>query len=176
MPCRLCRKTVCVFGFIWEYMEHKMISTNLAHLTITADGKFRQQALRDHNRNVGRYAAECMSYTGLANCGMLCGLLHDGKGTQKYQEYLRSCAAYDAYDLGLTDKPALPKPERGSVNHTFAGVIYLLDRYHGKNSVLADYTSEILSCAIGSHHGLFDCLSINGQNGFIKVSITTSVR
>ena len=149
-------------------MEHKMISTNLAHLTITADGKFRQQALRDHNRNVGRYAAECMSYTGLANCGMLCGLLHDGKGTQKYQEYLRSCAAYDAYDLGLTDKPALPKPERGSVNHTFAGVIYLLDRYHGKNSVLADYTSEILSCAIGSHHGLFDCLSINGQNGFIK--------
>ena len=148
-------------------MDRKITSFNLAHLAVTEDGEYRQQTLRDHNRNVGRYASECLSYAGLANCGMLCGLLHDGKGTQKYQTYLRACAVYDAYDMELTGKPTLPEPKRGSVNHTFAGVIYLLDRYHGRN-LLENYTSEILACAIGSHHGLFDCLSLNGQNGFIK--------
>lgn len=149
-------------------MNEKSNSFHLAHLTFTEDGKYRSQTLRAHNRNVGSYTAECMTLAGLESCGMLCGLLHDGKGTQKYQAYLKACVEYDAYERGFAYKPAFPRPIRGSVNHTFAGVIYLLDRYHGKGDLSADYTSEILSCAIGSHHGLFDCLSLEGRNGFIK--------
>lgn len=144
-----------------------MGSGYLAHLKVDDNGIQRCQTLRDHNRNVGNYAAECLSSAGLRNCGMLSGLLHDGKGTENYQVYLRECAAWDAFDQGVAKMPAGQRPQRGSVNHTFAGVIYLIDRFHGKGDLLADYTSEIISCAIGSHHGLFDCQNLEDRNGFV---------
>ncbi|MGN1382226.1 MAG: CRISPR-associated helicase Cas3' [Eubacterium sp.] len=138
----------------------------LAHMVWEQDGSCREQTLRDHNRQVGQYASSCLKKAGLSACGMLAGILHDGKGTPKFQEYLRQGAAWDAFDRGVLEKPSFSPPSRGTVNHTFAGCIYLLDRYHniGPTERLA---SEFLACAISSHHGLFDCLSIEKKNGFL---------
>ncbi|MCD8378166.1 MAG: CRISPR-associated helicase Cas3' [Candidatus Gastranaerophilales bacterium] len=80
-------------------------------------------------------------------------VLHDmGKYSAKYQEYLRKIEK---------GEPVV----RGSVNHTFAGAIYILEKYHSGN----DYellTSEMIAYAVGAHHGLFDCVDTQERNGF----------
>ncbi len=139
----------------------------LAHMVWEQNGRCRKQTLRDHNRQVGRYASSCLKEAGLSACGMLAGILHDGKGTPKFQEYMRQGSAWDAFDRGYLERPSFPRPSRGTVNHTFAGCIYLLDRYHDGNSSEEKLTAEFLACAISSHHGLFDCLSIEKKNGFL---------
>ncbi len=141
---------------------------NIAHLVIEKDGSIREQTLSKHNQNVGRYASRSLADVGLRHCGMLTGLLHDGKGTDCFQEYLRQSAAWNAYDQGIIDMPEFHRPRRGTVNHTFAGVIYLFDRYYkgDETEVFTRYTVEILSAAIGSHHGLFDCENLEGINGY----------
>lgn len=140
----------------------------LAHLFIESDGVKREQSLRDHNRKVADYCAEALEGCGLSAAGKLAGLLHDGKGTEKFQRYLKQSAEWSAFDEGRVPAPECRRPQRGSVNHTFAGCIYILDRYHKttKENFLANYTSEIIACAIGSHHGLFDLESLDGKNGF----------
>lgn len=143
----------------------------LAHLIIEDDNKKREQTLKDHNRNVAEYCAEALEACGLSSVGKLAGLLHDGKGTEKFQQYLEQSAAWEAYEKGIISIPECRRPVKGSVNHTFAGCIYLLERYHkqkdlDENACLANYTSEIIACAISSHHGLFDLESLDGANGF----------
>ena len=92
---------------------------NLAHLCIDEEtNKERSQSLRDHNRRVGEYAAQTLESVGFSSLGMLAGILHDGKGTQKFQNYIRNAVEGK-------------KVQRGSVNHTFAGCIYILEKYHG---------------------------------------------
>ncbi len=140
----------------------------LAHLVIGHDGEKREQSLRDHNRNVAEYCAQALESCGLSAAGRLAGLLHDGKGTEKFQKYLEQSAAWTAFDEGRIPEPEYRRPQRGSVNHTFAGCIYILERYHKTKSEISleNYTSEIIACAIGSHHGLFDLKSLDGRNGF----------
>lgn len=143
----------------------------LAHLIIDDDNKKREQTLKDHNRNVSEYCAEALEACGLSSVGKLAGLLHDGKGTEKFQQYLVQSAAWEAYEKGIISIPECRRPAKGSVNHTFAGCIYLFERYHKQKDLdekacLANYTSEIIACAISSHHGLFDLESLDGVNGF----------
>lgn len=149
---------------------------NIAHLYIDErTRKERSQSLRDHNRRVGEYTAQALESVGFPSLGMLAGILHDGKGTQKFQNYIRNAAEGK-------------KVQRGSVNHTFAGCIYILERYHGgvalengntvhKESLcggadrrkmeMSKLTSEMIAYAVGAHHGLFDCVSYDGRNGFL---------
>lgn len=109
------------------------------------------QTVREHCENTARYAASVLSPMALSQCGYLAGLLHDaGKYTDRFQSYLQ---------CGGT---------RGSVNHTFAGVRFLLNRYHGKDpEAYDDIVCELLSLTAGSHHGLFDCVSEKKESGFV---------
>lgn len=129
---------------------------NLAHRHIDEKThEERRQSLCDHNRQVGRYAAQALESVGFSSLGMLAGILHDGKGTEKYQKYLKD--AVDGKEV-----------RRGSVNHTFAGCIYILERYHGDTAPdKTALTAEIIAYAIGAHHGLFDCIDFDGKNGFL---------
>lgn len=60
-----------------------------------------------------------------------------------------------------------PKGIRGSVNHTFAGCRLLLERYHPHCSdPMRMLAAELLTVAVGSHHGLFDCVGEDRNSGF----------
>ncbi len=127
----------------------------LAHL-LDEDDIRKEQSLKEHSVQTAYYASNCLKNIGLKDTAYLCGLMHDvGKATYKYQQYLE-----DSY--------AGKKVIRGSVNHTFAGVIYILERYHANTKKPIEcMTSEIISCAIGGHHGIFDCVDLDGNNGFL---------
>ena len=109
------------------------------------------QTVSQHCRKAAGYAAQTLEPISLSSSGYLAGLVHDmGKYTQRFQDYIHGGPG-----------------SRGSVNHTFAGVRLLLERYHHEDA--ADFSSvicELLALACGGHHGLFDCLGEQQGNGF----------
>lgn len=129
----------------------------IAHITIE-NGKRKEQTLKEHCIRTAQLASESLKNTGFYNTAYLSGMLHDmGKATEKFNDYLEK--AFNGEDV-----------IKGSVNHTFAGVIYLLEKYHQKIDADSEWdilTSEIVSYAVGSHHGLFDCADLEGENGFV---------
>lgn len=126
-----------------------------AHLT-NKSGIREEQSLRAHCVRTAEYASACVENIGFYHMAYLAGLLHDmGKATKKYNDYLEAAFA---------GEPVV----RGSVNHTFAGVIYILENFHTElASPIDKLTAEIISYAIGAHHGLFDCVDLEGKNGFL---------
>lgn len=126
----------------------------LAHIT-QINGERIEQSVLTHSLNVADYAADKLKGIKLYHTAYLAGLLHDmGKYTGKYQDYLERAACGE--DV-----------VRGSVNHTFCGCIYLLERYHtGRPQGFDTMTCEILVYAIGSHHGQFDCVTPENTSGF----------
>ena len=123
-----------------------------AHIRETRE----RQTVQEHCRNTAALAAAALRPLGLEKCAYLAGLLHDaGKNKQEYAQYLS-----EAVSGG--------NAVRGSVNHTFAGVRLLLDRWHGGCGTFSysDVTAELLAFAVGSHHGLFDCIDPQQHSGF----------
>lgn len=130
------------------------MAKNLAHIT-EINGEKIEQSVSAHSFHVANYAADKLKSMNLYHTAYLAGLLHDmGKCTGKYQNYL--------------DKAAHGEDVvRGSVNHTFCGCIYLLKHYHtGRPQGFDTMTCEILVYAIGSHHGQFDCVTLENTSGF----------
>lgn len=123
----------------------------LAH--INEDGE--EQEVWKHSRKTADYAAEAVFHAGLFYTAYLAGLLHDGgKLKGEYYIYLSDAAS---------GKPV----RRGSVNHTFAGVRFVLENWHRSCELgYAEITAELLAFAIGSHHGLFDCVNEKRESGF----------
>ncbi len=121
-----------------------------AHVRLTDSGEQIEQSVQAHCRKCAEYAA-LSAPPELKQTAYLAGLLHDmGKFTQAFREYI---FAGDA-------------ARRGSVNHTFAGVRYAMERWH-KDDEMKQLTAEIIAFAVGSHHGQFDCISPDGTDGFL---------
>ncbi len=121
---------------------------------IREDGEI--QTVSMHCREAADIAVDALSSLGLGETARLTGLLHDmGKLRVAFKEYILAAAA---------GKPV----RRGSVNHTFAGVKYLLDSFHGTQGKLSisDITSELIAYAVGAHHELFDAVNADGVSGF----------
>lgn len=125
-----------------------------AHIRRVGEG-YEHQSVAEHCRQVADYAAISLRSVGLCSTGYLAGLLHDmGKNTSVFRDYIEKASR---------NEPVV----RGSVNHTFASVIYLLERYHVKEKPdMSTLTCEILAFAVGSHHGEFDCVDLEKVNGF----------
>lgn len=134
-----------------EHSEMKLF----AHITLNNNIR-EEQTLREHCIHTAEYASGCLESAGFYHMAYLAGMLHDmGKATKKFQKYME-----DAF--------AGKQVVRGSVNHTFAGVVYLLEQYHEETALpMEKMTAEIISYAIGAHHGLFDCVDLEGKNGFV---------
>lgn len=121
-----------------------------AHVRKGASGQEIQTA-ETHSRNSARYAGQCLRRIELRQTGFLLGLIHDcGKFKEEFAQY-------------LTD----PNAVRGSVNHTFAGCRLLLERYHTDEDPMKKLAAELMAVAVGSHHGLFDCVDENRYSGFL---------
>ncbi len=125
---------------------------HIAH--ISPDGKL--QTCQEHSRNTAMLAEQALSGIGLSKSAYLAGLLHDaGKFTSEFNEYIQNALQ--------------GKARRGSVIHSFAGGTFLLNRFHpaaGGQPGICELTSEILACAVISHHGLVDLISEDGSSGF----------
>lgn len=125
-----------------------------AHLRREDNGSFAVQSVQAHCRGCAA-GAQRAAGPALQNMARLAGLLHDmGKYTGVFQTYLQAAAR---------DEPV----RRGSVNHTFAGARFVLERWHRAGPLPHQaLTAELLAFAIGSHHGEFDCLAPDGTDGF----------
>lgn len=125
----------------------------LAHIQRDSSGAITAvQSVSEHCHSTARYAAAALEPIGLSAVGKTAGLLHDlGKYSAQFQSYIKD-------GIGT----------RGMVNHTYAGVRLLLERYHHEPlEDLTDITTELLALAVGGHHGgLFDCIDEQQKNGF----------
>ena len=112
------------------------------------------QTCTEHCKKTAEYAADDLRSIGLNDAAYLAGLLHDmGKFTNEFNTYIHNAAI---------SKNKVSK----SVIHSFAGVNYMLSDFHDDRLEFDDISAELIAYAIGSHHGLFDCIDADGQSGF----------
>lgn len=126
-----------------------------AHIRIDKSG-ISVQTVAQHCFNTAEYAMENTAKIGFGNMAYLAGIYHDiGKYTEKFHQYIDKASRNESV-------------KKGSVNHSFAGVRYVLEKYHNdKISCEKDYLAELIAYVIGSHHGLFDIVDKDSKNGFV---------
>ena len=129
---------------------------HLAHIT-SIEGVRVNQTISEHSRSAAVYAGQALESVGLYHVGYFAALIHDmGKAKEEYAEYLEKACCNE-------------KVIRGSVNHTFAAVKFVLGRYYAvAKSAYDALTCEIIAIAVGSHHGLFDIddpTEVSNKNG-----------
>ncbi|WP_434509746.1 CRISPR-associated helicase Cas3' [Desulfitobacterium sp. AusDCA] len=116
-----------------------------------------EQYVDEHNDHVAELASTAAEPYSLAKIAKLTGRHHDdGKNTQKFAAYIRAAAEGK-------------KVARGSVIHSTQGAMLVneLASPKLKNSRLM---AEIIRTAIMSHHGLRDCLSLDGDAMFAEAA------
>ena len=119
--------------------------------------KRNKQSCQEHCLNTAIYAENSLKDIGLGKTAYLAGLLHDcGKYSKEFSDYIEKASQ---------GKDVI----KGSVIHTFAGVYYMLSRFHDLTDAKPYdlLASELIAYAIGAHHGLFDCINEERKNGFV---------
>ena len=126
----------------------------IAHITKDKNGTPVVQSLKEHSAAAAEYASG-ICIPRLRKASYFGGIIHDlGKAKEEYDEYIQA-----VYEF-----PEKAKELRGTVNHTFAAVIWILE--HGDfDDPCERIAKEILAFCVGAHHGLFDLLDINGKFG-----------
>ena len=123
-----------------------------AHINTSSGIKLVQSVL-EHSENVANYSCDNLRDLGMPNMAYIAGFFHDiGKYTDGFREYIEKASK---------GEPVV----RGSVNHTFAGVRYLINKYHSSGDMYLKIAIELIAYAVGSHHGLFDVIDENGKHG-----------
>lgn len=115
------------------------------------------QSVFQHCRSTAEHARRNLESIGLGNIAYIAGIFHDiGKQTKAFKKYIETVYSDSS------------KAVRGSVNHTFAGVRYVCaENIDGKSQQCENILREVIAVAMGSHHGLFDCIDANGRIGLL---------
>jgi CRISPR-associated endonuclease/helicase Cas3 len=130
--------------------ESKMI----AH--IHPDNPAKEQTVQEHLEETANLAKQIGIPLGMGNLAYITASFHDlGKFRNIFKQYLT-----EAVSSGN-------KKARGSVNHSSAGAIYIYQKYY-KGDFIHKLTAQLICEAILSHHGLNDCLSVEGEDCFRK--------
>ena len=118
------------------------------------------QSCKEHCENTAKIAAKCLENVGLSDIAYLAGMLHDaGKCTDEFNKYIEAASKGE-------------KVNKGSVIHTFTGLIIILSKFHDyynsneNRCFYCNLTAELIAIAIGSHHGLFDIYGQESESGF----------
>jgi CRISPR-associated endonuclease/helicase Cas3 len=125
------------------------------------------QSVRRHLNEVSHICRQLTGKLGLPEVGQLLGLLHDfGKYGHNFQIYIKSATALLNPDID--DEYVDSESLRGTIDHSTAGAQWLwqtLSKYGEQKKLVG----QILAVCLASHHGgLFDCLQVDGTNGFHK--------
>lgn len=123
-----------------------------AHIRRESEGSV-VQTVEEHCRHTAEYTATALKRIGLEKTGDLLGIIHDlGKMTGRFADYIQRASNGEAV-------------RRGSVNHTFAAVKLFSDKLRSED-MYDKLIAELISFAVGSHHGLFDSFGPDRKNGF----------
>lgn len=116
----------------------------------------REQTVLEHLKGTARIAKDLGNPLEIENLAYLAGLYHDlGKWRKKFETYIRMAVLEGE------------KKNHEKINHSSAGAIYIYRKYyHGSN--LEKLTAQLLCQAILSHHGLNDCITMEGEDTFHK--------
>lgn len=119
----------------------------LAHIRVE-NNRCLEQTVAEHCRHTAEYASKALEDIGLGKLAYLSGLMHDmGKCKQEFQDYL------------------LDENNNERIIHSFQGVKFALEEFG--DGQFEELTKEIIGYAIGSHHGVFDCVNEERKSGFI---------
>ncbi|NLK71809.1 MAG: CRISPR-associated helicase Cas3' [Clostridiales bacterium] len=110
------------------------------------------QYVEEHNDNVADLAYDIAKPYGLDNLARIAGRHHDdGKNTSEFYQYIQDAAE---------GKEVV----RGSVIHSTHGALLINEL--ATSNFNSKLTAELLRTVILSHHGLRDCLSLQGEDVF----------
>lgn len=113
-----------------------------------------EQTIPDHLEETAQVAKRLGTPLGIGCLAYLAGLYHDlGKFRKEFERYMRSAVS------------ECDKKKQKKINHSSAGAIYIYQRFY-KGSQTEKLTAQLICQAILSHHGVNDCLSIDGEDCF----------
>ena len=117
-----------------------------------------EQLLKTHLEEVQELCEKNGQKFGMPSVFGLAGLLHDvGKFSDDFQVYLREAVANP-------DQP----PKRGSVNHSTAGGLLLIQKFHQSKGFVPAMV-EMIANVVYSHHGqLHDYVNPDGKSPFLE--------
>lgn len=116
-----------------------------------------EQCVYVHNDNVAALAFALGEQYGIENMAKVAGRHHDdGKNTPEFEAYIRAATAGEF-------------AARGSVIHSTHGAV-LVNNCVRSGNLHSRLASEIIRMTIMSHHGLRDCLSMDGNLVFSEAA------
>lgn len=122
---------------------------------ISNDGLNREESVAEHTQKTTFLCKEKGRRCGISHMTALCGILHDiGKNKEVFNAYLHA------------DERTRRK-QKGSIAHASTGAKYIYDLRHG-DSGNGKVVAELIAYAVAAHHGLFDCVDIEGLDVFSK--------
>ena len=132
----------------------------------TEDGRL--QTVKEHLIGVAERGKKDSELINMPNLYYLSAILHDmGKNTARSDEYQRTVGSGGEWS-------------KGKVVHSNCGGRYIYEKFIKNNDSdkTDEYTAEIISSVIMSHHGLFDFdyPKSGKENGFVtKINNTTTI-
>lgn len=122
---------------------------------ISNDGLGREESVAEHTQKTKFLCEEKGRRCGISHMTALCGVLHDmGKCKRSYNDYIHA-------------DERVRRKQRGHIAHASTGAKYFYDLHHGESGN-AKVMAELITYAVAAHHGLFDCVDMDGMDVFLR--------